>query len=504
MPKAWIFEGTGREQPGSSRIRQNFEENKASQLTSAGIVAPSPVSDDGFAVPARTLVSSPLQLGNSDPFHSYAIPIGPAESFILNQYLESVSLQFNQTDPKTCLISAFSRRYYVQCLQSEAAAYGLLARNATVMGQTCLNQYAPDSLSIIRYLARGQAALQRQLALINGDETPEMVYAVMWAASFLATIELTLGRSNVHIHVHAVCALVERYVDLLAEKLDPMNVLYPIYVTFGIVSMTLTRPVFDMESWFPRTFRASWLKVETTYTDKFSSMTGSLIHSDIQDSLLQDFIISQRNNWEIYSYFLGVPLKDARPDDETDLTNGIGSHEAWYYGRTLNLAISAMNSLEGSDLCPEQMQGKATTAYVSIAMLLWVNTKNNGIASRRAFGVVCLGLLQHLKSAIIKATALQRPGQYATAKLWALFMGAHTESQRRLVLNLDCACGTWFFDAFREQVNHMQVQSWQHAVSIFEEVLYNNAMRPHISDWWDQVSPSPIRTLTVSNESFGL
>lgn len=504
MPRAWIFDGTGREKTSSDKIPGNPEENPGGQLAKPKINVPPPVSANSSAVAARTLVSLPLRLGNSDPFDAYAIPIGPLESYILNRYLESVSLQYTQIGSANRVLSAFSKRYYIQCLQNEAAAYGLLARNAAVMGQTSPSQYVLDPTLTICYLARCQAALQKQLVLINGGETPQMIYAVLWAASFLATIELTREKSSVQIHVKAICEMVERYVDLVAEELDPMNVLYPIYVTFGIASMTLTRPVFDMEEWFPRTFRASWLKVPRIYTDRLGATTRDHIHSDIQDSLLREFIKTQRDHWEIYSYFLGVSLKESRPDDETALTNGVGSHEAWYYGRMLNFAVEATNELAGCDLSPRQLQDKATSAYVSIAMLLWVNVKNNGAASRKAFGVVCLGLLQHLRDAIIKAKSLQDPGQFTTAKLWALFMGVHSETQRRLVLNLDLVCGTWFFDAFREQASCMQIRSWQHAVSILEQVLYVNAMRPHISEWWDQVCPSHVPTLTCSDERLGV
>lgn len=442
-------------------------------------------------------------MGNSDPFDAYAIPIGPVESYLLNEYLKFVIPEGIREKPGSIVYvgTAYGRTYYEHCLKDEASAYALLARNESVMNQARRNPYAAETASVLGYMAKSQAALQKRLPLVNGSENPELLCTIMWAASFLATIEIALQTSNVQIHMRAVIKMILRYVELKKHELDAALLIYPMFTASNSALMTAARPAFDMYTWFPRVFQDTWTKAKAFRRSGARDPKSIYIHHDVRDTTTRTIIARQ---WEALDpvHLHGTNLCTK---DELLLMSAAASLEMFYHGQLLNIAADAMQYIERPGLTFDQVQDEAAKAYIPFATLLWMHVRYLGSLGRKTFGVVTPIVLRRLQNAMKKSgtsptMSSQQPERYAVAKLWAISMGVCAESQRQMVLGLDPACGSWFFEAFRKQVHSMQIQSWQQASSVLGQILYNDRVRPHISEWWYLVFPSHVRSSTDSDE----
>lgn len=386
-------------------------------------------------------------------------------------------------------------------LEDEAAAYSLLARSAALEHWKLSGRDAAPSTSLIKYMAMSQAALHKKLPLLDGFETPEIVYSIMWTSAILAMADMFMGSLTVHIYSRAMCRMIVRYVELAGQNLQPELILYPLYTDAIRSLVTVTRSNVDMIYWFPQVFRSMWNKAATLCPIKDDAISTCQIHPDIKDTILRDIMLSQRENGNPY-----LDTQDTRMNaaDSLLLANTIRTQELYRYGRLLNIAVDEMECLKESPALPRQIpqliQEQITRVYVTLATLLWMNLTSPTSFASNAMLDSTPGFLKHLKATVMQSNWHQEVSPdsnqpYAVAKLWALFVGVHAELQRKDAQKADYVCTDWFFKAFRQHADSMRIHSWQQSVALLRQILYSDRMKPHISEWWHYVFP------TVKSES---
>lgn len=373
----------------------------------------------------------------------------------------------------------------MNCLKDEAAAYGLLARNAAMETVMTGGLDAPPSPAILDYMTRAQAALRLKLPLLDGSESSSTVYPIMWATCLLAGTEMILRSPTADVHLRALSNLVVRYVELMGQDLDEGSILNLVYADITRASIDPNRPFLDVLNWFPQIFQGVWKAAEERLGSQYR-IVDAKVHSDVTDETTRLHILSAREDLRIFRHLRGVTLS---PQDVKLISTVTQSRRLHRQGQLLNIAMDEIEHLDRPGQTIEEIQDHSARAYVPLAILLWSLS-----ASPISIGGTVLfdpapGILPYLKHTITKGMVSSQAreqgyGRYMDARLWALYVGAQTECNRTEVLGLNKVCGEWFPETFFKQASTMRVETWQRAVTIFEQFVHSDHMMPHISHWW--------------------
>lgn len=436
-------------------------------------------------------LSSPLQLGNSDPFSSYAIPIGPYEAYLF-QFYQRLTLPalYNLDQPKwrDFVINEITKTHQ-NCLQDEAAAYSLLARNSALEHMYIRRANPGMSPSLLSYMTKAQASLHRRLALMDGTETHELVYTIMWTTCFLAGTEMIVRSPTTDFHFNALGKLIVHYVELTGKKLEAGSVLILVYVVLLRATTTLTRPVLDMSDWFPQICQDTWWAAEAHWSKKEYSSSAIFIHREIEDEVIREVMRNQRQGSNV-SPDLIETCDD--PEEIKLLANTMRSQELYRNGQMLNVATEALEKLGAANLTLEEVQDESARAYVSISTIVWLRLTSVTTFFGNAIFDAAVYVLPHFRMVLMdleRREDTRAQVRYRESQLWALFMAVQSEFHRLHVLGRAPVCGEWFMETFRDHASAMQIQSWQQAINIFEQFLFSDELKPHISEWWQEVFP---------------
>lgn len=441
------------------------------------------------------LINSPLKLGNSDPFHTYAITIGPREFRTLQVYQKYVvPCLYKSYSPETVDAVIHTQRLsFVGLLQDEVTAYALLSREAAL--ETLLsrksNVAVTSHLSLI-YMTKCQAVLRGRLSLIDGSETPDTVVRILCTILRLTAAEAMIDSQNAHLHIHALKRLFTRYSQLVGSDLDnkvTADLLALMHADVCQALRTSGRPILDMKDWFP------YLNHDRMDARSLSPSSGEdmqseseIIHRDVKDQVLRSAIRRQRKTLLLYH----ESLKKDLDSKVAGLLSSTLEKEIYQQIQLLNITANAEEVLRTPGLGPEQLHNQCAQAYLSFSVLLWSRrTLPTSILTNLLLDMAS-PTLRRLKNIIMidkigQRTHLHRNQSYADARLWALSVGIYTELQSRETSGISTICGDWFLETFRDEARAMHVHTWQHAVMIFERFLYSDRIQPHISRWWNKV-----------------
>lgn len=479
VPKPWIFE---------PRTSQNHESSpphyRRDIAPSADSTTFTPIAQIQEYFP---VLSKVLTLGNSDPFHAFAIQIGPTDNFYLKYYHLTVIPQLYTIQNRrwTSSLASNERNACLNSLGDEAAAYSLLARNAAIHSIQSGPERTTSLTTVFKYQARAHAALRKKLTSLDETATNNdaVIYETMRATYLLAITDLLLKTSSAKVHLSALCELFTRYVSVKRARIDQPKFLFPFYVDIQYACTTLSRPMLDILKWFPAIESFSYSKWHVP--DKSFSHD---IHPDIEDEKVRRMIILKREGQYVHR-----DLNDHQfdADDLKYVSFAIHSRNIWFQGVILNVALDALDELQTLKVLGVTDYVSNTRAFIAVAVLHWGRFASQfHVAGKLLYDdaplsipLLRLLLLQHESSNNLIDNKLNRKS-YLHARFWALFVGAQAEQNREGFLGLGKLCGDWFLNAFRAQARAMGVSSWEEAVPIFRQFLYNDHLKPHISTWW--------------------
>lgn len=429
---------------------------------------------------------SPLQYGNSDPFNTCAIPIGPYEAHlfrIYEQFTRPLLLNLKQPKWQTYMASGIVETH-TNCLQDEAAAYSMLARNSALEHVMMKRSSADISTPLLNYTTKTQAALQRRLALMNGSETPRIVSTIMWSTCYLASAEMIVGSPSTDFHFQALSKLIVRYVELAGQDLELNTILMLVYVVVVRAAATLTRPVLDMSNWFPRLCQETWQTGELIWRARGNSITEAIIHQDVKDESIREIVRTQK----LGPNFSPEMIESCHDPQESKLLyNTMRSQELYRNGQMLSVAADAHEKLRRTDLTSGQFWEESLRAYISLSVILWLRLTSTTTFFGNTLFDACVYILPHMKTTLTNLQERSEQKRHREAQFWALFMGVQCELHREHVLEMTPMCGEWFKNTFHDHAAAMQIRTWQQAVGIFRSFLFDDELKPHISVWWNQV-----------------
>lgn len=433
--------------------------------------------------------------GNSDPFDAYAVQLGPSEHSLLQLYTKSFVPALYGSRPANMVrpLADIQEGAFVGCLHDEAAAYALLSREAAINGLLVLRErYTAPSVPSLDYMVRSQAVLCRRLSLMDGSETPDMMFHVLSTISHLASAEVMAASATANLHVRALHQLMARFAEVAGPLQLQKASLSIIAVIFGDTIkayLCSTRPTINLSAWSP------YLGRETSREESSASLltedSGSdhhAIHRAVEDDTLKLIISKQRELVQLYH--------DSKQKDmshmEILLLSVALNKEVLDVNQLLHIAAEAEFCLLNLGLDPEQVQRQCVRASVSLAMLLWSQLVLPTSLVVNIIFDVAPPTLQRLRSAILTSQFVEKEmpelgRAYKETRLWTLSVGVHVELHRKEKSGAYTACGEWFLETFREEAKSMDVRSWQQGVSIFDQFLYSEQIKPRMAHWWDRI-----------------
>lgn len=480
VPKAWIFEPRSSQNHESSP--QDYHENDEA-LSSRS----TPTTSTSHAQQYPPVLSKALTLGNSDPFHAYAVQIGPTDNFYLKYYHLTVIPQIYTIVNRrwTSSLASNERLACVNSLRDEAGAYSLLARNAAIYNVQSGSDCKASQTTVLVYQGRAQAALRKKIMSLDGETLHDdtVMYETMWATYLLALTDVLLKAPSAKVHLNALRELFTRYASVKGADLDGPRFLFPFYVDIHYACTTLSRPMFDILKCFPEIEDfdySKWHVPDISYNCD--------VHPEVEDKTVRRMIVVKREGQCVHRDFLNHRF------DESDLkpvSFALHSRNLWFQAVMLNGALDVLEKLrtrKALDITGYHLNARA---FISIAVLHWGRFASVFPVAGKLLYDEAPATLPMLRLLILQqgsysnaSAGTTKRRSYADARLWALFVGTQSEKNRQDVLGLVKVCDDWFLDEFRAQAYVMGVKSWAEAVSIFRQFLYNDHLQPHISTWW--------------------
>lgn len=485
MPRQWLFEGTS---VRSTRSAINADRKFANRIEQEWSVA---TKSQQRIVWDRTLtLSKTLRYGNSDPFNSYATPIGALDNFYIQYYRNDVLPQLYTIQHRKWISTLVSAdwRICLTCFESEAAMYAILARISAIFSITSRGSHSSNHLSVFQYQASAQAALRKQLILLskNNVQSDDNLLSCVWASCFLGATELLLNMPNARPHLEASRELIALYLQGKGQRLSQVDLLFFIYTDFQRACITLSRPLFSILTWFP------WL--QSTGIDCWhvpAEAYDTSIHPEVDDPVLRAMISIKREGQYVHRDFEGQSVKEKDMDLVSFVLHG---RNLLFQEKVLTVALDALQELSTIDAANSASEKIRARALIALAILHWGRFASQfHVASHLLYDDAPL-LIPKLRLLLLQqqeseAFTASEPSMHpdAHARLWILFVGAQAEENRANVLGLSRLFGDWFLDNFHSQALALGINSWQEAVPILEEFLYRDDLQPHISEWWGRV-----------------
>lgn len=439
-----------------------------------------------------TRLHSPLQFGNSDPFDSQSIPIGPHETNILKLYRDYALRNLGgQSWWKVNRVDIVQQI----CLSDRAAACALLARGCAIHETRCRGQSSATSTTHLAYLTEAQAGLRNNLALVSGPQAPSLIVQVLWTTFFLAYAEMINGSpaAAVVVHIRAMSQLVVQYVELMGEQANKADIVGVVILDMTRACETLSRPTIDMVDWFPLVFRTMWDQTGFRPSGANPSTPEAklglgLVHGDIGEERLSSLVVEQREEQE---RFHGLLDEELDPGEAVFRGLAVHSRQLFQQARILHMIVDAMEQPRTASRRAEEVGEQSARVCLLLSVLLWQT-----ITSPISFTAQRLldnngKILQHVRGMMTAnrggGTTLPEIRQGREARLWVLCVGVQTELYRKEVQSFDPSCGPWFAKSFDLETHAMHINSWQEMAAMSEQFLSLERCKPHVSQWWHHV-----------------
>lgn len=352
--------------------------------------------------------------------------------------------------------------------------------------------YTTPSVSCLAYTVKSQAALYNGLSLLNGSETPEIVYNILSTVSYLASVDVMATSPAANIHIGALYHLVTRYAEMVGPQSlqrASMNIIAVFWMDAVKAYLGSKRPTLDLKIWLP------FLGADTETVEPCESPGSEdggvkfySLHEAVEDEALKSLIMKQRQ--------LNCRYRKSIRTEQSPLAMLLISITLHCEGLRINQLLYMVAEVEHNLLRPllslKRMQREYVRGCICLAVLLLSQAILPGSLSLDLIFDVASCTLHRLKNVMStgqlhEGELLQLDRPLRDARLWALAVAVHVELHRKQTLGSHTACGERFLERLRSEATSMDIHSWQHAVSIFEQFFYSDQVKPQISDWWDRI-----------------
>ena len=458
----------------------------------------------------KALLASPLPVanfGNSDPFNSCPIPIGPKETEVLLFYYQNVVPIFTRYIEAMGIPSDIGRSKWhdpFSALQDKAEAYGFLARSAVFMSRNLVgnDRFTTRALT---YRNKSSELLRSRLASREHQtfqgETSRTVSSLLITAVVEESFDAAL------VHAKLLNFLLREQIRM-GDEADPGLVFVGLWYDLHRATMTLTRPALELAGWVSKQLLPSWQEARRSIPP-LSGIARSGLDPQITDQPLRRLLTAIREFLEI----LGIVVADPERIPASTLLSLAGYItvcQCHLVNRYLDVLAVHAQSVDSNHPNPNPTMSNpltsrpawqaSTTAYASIAAIYWtrqaIKVENVPVGSARVFnaGKTLLPALRRCVTAAETYSNGLDAQENARLRLWALYIGAmaeqahdHGHGQSSRVAEGEDTEMTrglgWFAREFAAQVIRMGLAMWSDVRRVLQGFLYSDSLQPHGSSW---------------------
>ena len=258
-------------------------------------------------------------------------------------------------------------------------------------------------------------------------------------------------------------------------------------------SITLSRSVFDLETWVPKQFHESWKQVSDAVPVPYREVSRRLDPS-VDDPKLRSILIDLREQYIAFKLLVSGSACAKRIS-----FTSVSIHCVVCYLRLINHYVNVTTQLNSTDTSTKSSPFSSGYAYIQaytcLAAVYWARTVSMhdtpiGISSSGATSMIFEAgpnMLKHLREALLHSEADMEPLQpalvYPRLRLWALYLGATAE---RAQAGSDMGTEDWWYNnRFFVQAKSMDLRLWQDVRKVLEDFLYTDLIQPDGSLWFE-------------------
>ena len=436
---------------------------------------PDPNTDAVWSSAHNMMLLSPhsvLIRGQSDPFDAWSTPIDSKAHDLISYWRDNYLFRRHHVNAKTWHQSASAVSDWEDARLSfsdEGIGYALLAQVSASIAVDTLSRPL-ISLSLM-YLQRTTIALRKRLENKEDDpSSPRLLRHMV----LLQGVE-TFARNQTAAVTHGKM-LRHLYDDWLSsgKRFDVKILLLMLYTDVHMAITFLIRPQFKPSAKLVEAF----LEICDAATREECSVPISTTHrpnSQIIDPALQNMFLRWDQNLKIGSFY---------------------GRRLWTFMNQINVINHILDIEEEINRQYESSESINTTychvqAYLSLAALFLIrlSTLPEHFATKAHFAAHA-ALLKRLRHHLELSDSSEDKQFYYHARLWALFVGAHSEYQAALLSNMPRAFAVasrgWFNVRLAQQARSCGVRRWVHIKEILESFMYFE-MVPDPSVWYSEL-----------------
>lgn len=475
--------------PSLQRIAKRNVEDGQPPISGRAAQPPKPADQRSSYVPREahnqiTRATSPVSMvgkGNSDPFQTFSIPIGPEENQLILLYRDYVlpsvyHLQVKNkglNDKNMQELAERDWRDNIAGLEDEGTALATLARYGSIVSRS-----NPDLRSTaLKYLGQSTRVLRQKVSQ-RGDLS-SISNCLHINMLFNAEI-INLNLVGAVTHGKAFLHIFKQQWD--EQRLDYKMLLYQLHNDMQLTSTFLIRPIFDHGEWLPKVLKPLW-----------DAAAPYMLEVEIEDNL--DPAIDhpvllywfKRRRQQLYHEGAKASDKDAIPPLPL-VTGSFMATTFLFHSRMLHHYLDTEKELKDEGLSLETKSSlyvRQLLALASTQLHKWAGY------SPRILGVQMYDnkrYLNALRAAIEQCEACAAKAavnKYSNAITWALYLGALAErdtlSESRQISN------RWFHRKLASFARSAQVTTWDDLKAILKGFLYQESQLSKGSVWFEEL-----------------
>jgi hypothetical protein len=279
-----------------------------------------------------------LGMGNSDPFHVFAIPIDAKVAQVMTYtsdlYLPGIYKHHKLSDRNTASFQAFKE--IIAFLHDEYTAYPHLARIAAVMHKS-----SAESSSVsesVKYKTEGIAALRKRLicpSSLLDPKTPTAVLLFLTAELYDGNLEAALVHARILAHI----------LENGTFAIDFWFLFKGLYHYVQRACSSLVRPAFDLEAWLPQQFASLFLAKTPLMPDDTTHESHGLVDVSIKYSSIRPLMLEAR-----YCRDLSQRISQDEMLANNQINWYLGCRTIACVGRTINHYLDSRLSMKKQEI----------------------------------------------------------------------------------------------------------------------------------------------------------
>lgn len=437
---------------------------------------------------------SPLTIltkGNSDPFAAYPINIGPRENDLIILYRDymipsAYSSELGQKHMRT--LAAQDWRDSLAALEDEGTAFGTMARYGAIASRC-----NPEMRHVtLKYLVQSIAVLRNKITSGHNLQTPRDCTHI----NMLFAAETIAGNlSGAIVHGTMLLQILQRH--WREGKLDYKILLYQLVLDYQLSSMFVKRTIFDVDGWLSTVFQPMW--------DAAAPLIPRYPTEELDASITDAWLRSSFELKQQQLQFMAARADTLDAVSHLELVWGAQMTQGLlFHSRMINHYLTTKRRLNNDiDLTQDKREDLIVQSYLALAgaqldrhigghpkimkvpvydtsrMLMALKrallegpslrTSETAVSSSPSTSSTCSSTSHQHKESSHRRTD-RSEDQYATARLWALYVGAVAETSAAATRTNPS--GRWFNSNFAAQARAMGVKSWNACTNILRRFLF--------------------------------